>query len=199
MGPASSSSYRSSISPYSGPPLTFGKTMKQTLLFAENEATARDTWATVLSRAGFDVRRAANPQQARDILHSGEIDLAVLDLRLVDDDDPADFSGLEVATDRAFRHIPKILLTAYPVSYEQLRRAVGPAIDDLPSAVAFVDKSEGAEALLVVIRQAFEAWPRLRLSASRVSDQIKVDHSVARRQAHVSYSVAFTFLSLAFW
>jgi hypothetical protein len=90
--------------------------------------------------------------------------------------------------DKAFRHIPKIVLTAFPTSYENLRKALGSALDELPPAVAFVNKAEGPQALLEVIGRALEFWPRLRMSTTKVSEQIKADHSVARQQARLNYT-----------
>lgn len=88
----------------------------------------------------------------------------------MDDEDEKDISGLEVATDEAFRHILKIVLTAFPTSYENLRKALGPTLDELPPAIAFVDKAEGPEALLEVIHHALEIGPRLRISTAKVSE-----------------------------
>jgi CheY-like chemotaxis protein len=172
--------------------------VRNVLLLADNEAEARETWGKVLSDAGYDVRLASNPQQARNILRDTRVDLAILDLRLVDDDDDKDISGLEVAKERAFRYIPKVMLTAFPTSYKNLREALGPTVDELPPTMAFVDKAEGSKALLEVIRHALETWPRLRMSTIKVSEQIKADHKVARLQAGLNYAVAFAISVLGF-
>jgi CheY-like chemotaxis protein len=165
--------------------------MGDVLLLADNEAKSREAWGRVLSDAGYEVRLASNPQEARNVLQDVRVDLAVLDLRLVDDDDETDITGLEIATEKTFRYVPKIVLTAFPTSYENLRRVLGPTVEELPSAIAFVDKAEGPKGLLEVVRRALEIWPRLRLSTAKVSDQIKVDHGVTRKQAKLNYAVAF--------
>jgi CheY-like chemotaxis protein len=172
--------------------------MRNVLLLADNEAKFCETWGKVLSDAGYDVRLASNPQETRNILRDTRVDLAILDLRLVDDKDERDISGLEVATDKTYRHIPKIVLTAFPTSYENLRKALGPAVDELPHAIAFVDKAEGPRTLLEVIRRALETWPRLRMSTTKVSEQIKADHKVARQQARLNYRLAFAISILGF-
>lgn len=172
--------------------------MRNVLLLADNDAEFRETWGTILTNAGYDIRLASNPEQARNLLRETGIDLAILDLRLVDDEDEKDISGLEVATDKTFLHIPKIVLTAFPTSYENLRKALGPAVDELPHAIAFVDKAEGPRALLEVIRRALETWPRLRMSTTKVSEQIKADHKVARQQARLNYRLAFAISILGF-
>jgi CheY-like chemotaxis protein len=161
--------------------------MKSVLLVADNDINSLETWAKVLWKAGYEVRNASNPYQAHQLLENTAVDLAVLDLRLIDDEDENDISGLKIAAVKSFRYIPKVILTAFPISYENLRNILGSSVDELPSAVAFVDKTEGPETLLAVIRQTLETWPRLRVSTIKVSDQIRADHAIARRQATLNY------------
>ena len=172
--------------------------MRNVLLLADNNAEFRETWGKVLTNAGYDVRLASNPQQAQGILRDIRVDLAILDLRLMDDRNEMDLSGFDIATDKAFRHIPKIILTAFRISYENLRKVLGPTVDELPSAVAFVHKDEGPKSLLEVIRHTLETWPQLRMSTTRVSEQIRSDHKIARQQARLNYVVAFAVSILGF-
>jgi CheY-like chemotaxis protein len=169
--------------------------MQKVLLFAENDEKFREVWGEFLRRQGYRVRVAGNPRQARDFLTQLDIDLAILDFRLEDDDNPDDCSGLEVALEKSFRHIPKIILTAHTVSYASLRHLLGMQVDELPGAVAFVNKTEGPDALLRVIQQTLEVWPRLRISSIKVTEQIKSDHEAARKQAGINFrmSQAFSF------
>jgi hypothetical protein len=53
---------------------------------------------------------ASMAKDTRRQLENGEIDLAVLDIRLVDDGDPEGKGGLGIAADRKFGRIPKIML-----------------------------------------------------------------------------------------
>jgi CheY-like chemotaxis protein len=172
--------------------------VRNVLLLADNDERFRRVWGRVLSGAGYDVRLASNSQEARSVLRETRVDLAVLDLRLERDDDETDTSGLEIAADKAFRYIPKIILTAFQTSYENLRKALGLAVDDLPPVIAFVHKDEGPKALLDVIDDVLQAWPRLRMSAIRVSDQIKADYRIARLQAGLNYAIAFAISVLGF-
>jgi CheY-like chemotaxis protein len=172
--------------------------MRNILLLADNDAKFREAWGEALSEAGYDTRLASNPKQAQNLLRETDIDLAILDLRLVEDTDENDASGLEIATDKAFRHIPKIVLTAFPTSYENLRRALGLTPDELPATIAFVDKAEGPNTLLEVVHRALEVWPDLRMATTKVSEQIKGDHRVARKQAKLNYAVAFIVSILGF-
>ncbi len=172
--------------------------MKNVILLADNNAVFRDKWGKILVNAGFEVKYASNPQQARNILQNAGVDLAILDLRLEDDDDENDLSGLDLALEEAFKYTPKIVLTAFKIEYKNLRKALGTSIDELPPTVAFMDKTEGPDALIEVIRYTLETWPKLRMSTLKVSAQIKTDHDVARQQARLNFKVAFTISIIGF-
>ena len=79
-----------------------------------------------------------------------------MDIRLVDDDDEKDISGITLAKDPTFRSIPKIILTNFP-TIETVRDVLGVATDGLPAAVEFLWKAEGTEAMLESVSRSF-AW-----------------------------------------
>jgi CheY-like chemotaxis protein len=166
--------------------------MKEVILFADNDADSRKSWGRILMRAGYDVQLARNPEEARDILDRMEIDVAVLDLRLVDDKDKNDISGLLLAKEEKYRQVPKIILTAFQTGYRNLRDVLGSLMEDIPPAVAFVHKDEGPQALIETIQKTRVFWPRLRLSTAKVSEQIKSDHESTRQQARLNYIATFT-------
>lgn len=165
--------------------------MKKTILLADNQEEDRITWQRVLANAGYDVRLAQDPNEAHKVLQSVSIDLAIIDLRLVDDADPHDVSGLILAKEKSYRHIPKIILTAFDTGYSDLREALGALVDELPPTVAFVRKDEPPQVLVEIVRRTLETWPRLRMALSKVSEQIKSDHDEARLQARFNYRAAF--------
>ena len=165
--------------------------MKEIILFADNDPGSRETWGRFLVNEGYDVRLARNPQEARDILQSVEVDVAILDLRLVDDTDENDVSGLLLAREETYRQVPKIILTAFQTGYKNLRDVLGPLVEGLPPTIAFVHKDEDPQALIEVIQKTHDYWPRLRLSIAKVSEQIKGDHEGARWQARWNYLAAF--------
>ncbi len=123
------------------------------ILLADNLAEARNSRQALLERAGYTVLMAANPQEARDILTHTHVDLAILDLRLEDDHDEKDVSGLTLAQHTA-PSVPKILLTQFP-SIDSVRIALSPTATGGPAALAYVAKEEGPEALLQAVEQAF--------------------------------------------
>ncbi len=161
------------------------------ILFADNNADSRESWGRILTSAGYKVCFACKPDEVRKILQKGEIDLAILDLRLEDDGDEHDISGLHLAKEGSYRQVPKIILTAFQTKYRDLRDVLGNMVEDLPPAVAFVHKNEEAHVLLGVIQKTLDLWPRLRVATSKVVDQIRNDHREAREQARWNYRVAF--------
>jgi len=144
---------------------------KPIILFADNDANFLKTRTEFLRQEGYHVIEAANSTEARQRLGAGGIDLAILDIRLEDDGDERDLSGLWLAKETAEKvptivtsgfmeqMVPKIILTGFP-SYENVREALAPRVGGLPAAVDFVAKQEGPEALLAAIRRALSASER---------------------------------------
>ncbi|RME51176.1 MAG: response regulator, partial [Caldilineae bacterium] len=128
--------------------------MDKVILFADNEPDFLDTRAEFLEKEGYTVIKAYTLEQARRFLGEKHLHLAILDIRLVDDDDEKDISGITLAKDPAFRSIPKIILTNFP-SYQTVRDVLGVAVDGMPSAVEYLFKGEGAEAMLEAVARAF--------------------------------------------
>jgi len=126
---------------------------KGTILFADNDPDFLQARAEFLQEEGYRVIQAANPTEARRLLEQGRIHLAILDVRLVDEDDEKDTSGL-ILTREVARSVPKIVLTDFP-TYEAVREVLGSATDGLPPAVDFLDKKEGSEKLLTAVRRVF--------------------------------------------
>jgi CheY-like chemotaxis protein len=127
------------------------------ILFADNDPDFLQTRCEYLEQAGHHIVTARGPTEARGILSRGNIDLAILDIRLEDDDDEKDASGLILAREVAFS-VPKIILTGFP-SVEAARIALGSRLDGLPPAVDFIDKREGPGALIKAIENALVSLP----------------------------------------
>jgi CheY-like chemotaxis protein len=115
-----------------------GAGCRASILIADNNAQFRSMVEEFLTHEGYATSTASSPAEARQILQCGEIDLAIIDLRLFDDDDAKDVSGLTVAQEISPR-VPKILLTGY-LAVEELR--------DRVQGGTVLSKNEGFEALL---------------------------------------------------
>src|SRR5271157_1848393 len=116
------------------------------ILLADNDGNFRETLAELIENAGFEVVLAASTAEARNALGASHIDLAILDLRLNNDTDSADRSGLLLAEDENFLSVPKILLSAFLPSYDEVME-----FSQLPFAFDLVSKGEGPERLLVSV------------------------------------------------
>jgi DNA-binding NtrC family response regulator len=127
---------------------------EKTILLADNDEDFLAITGEFLEHCGYDVLSVTSPMQARHILSDDHVDLAILDIRLMDDTDEKDKSGIKLAKELVWgRYIPKIMLTRFgSVEY---------AVDSLKSmsgkgspAVDFVTKQEGLKRLLTAVQEA---------------------------------------------
>lgn len=162
---------------------------KATILFADNDPDFLKARTEFLKQEGYEVIWATNPTEARRILERGGIDLAILDIRLVNDQDEKDTSGLDIAKEVA-PQVPKIILTNYP-DYQYVRESLRPQVAGLPAVVDFVAKEEGPEALLQAIKKAIgfvAIWLRQAIDIS--AQQLERDYEEARRQSRMNYGAS---------
>ena len=131
----------------------------KTILFVDNLQKFVLTRKEFLEAEGYRVLTASNPPDAKRLLAHHRIDLAVLDIRLTDDSDENDLSGLELANEIQ-SDLPKIMLTGYP-TWELVRASLGHQFQAPAAAVDFVSKREGLEALVRAIEWQLE-HPDLR-------------------------------------
>ncbi|MBM3299857.1 MAG: DNA-binding response regulator, partial [Deltaproteobacteria bacterium] len=129
------------------------------ILLADNDPVFLTTCAEFLNSAGYRVRKAASPMEVRQILEVARVHLVVLDLRLTNDDDQKDRSGLTLAKEAA-RSVPKLIHTKFP-THQDVREALKLDTTALPPAIDFVDKREGLNGLLTAVKQAFTKHVRI--------------------------------------
>lgn len=128
------------------------------ILFADNDEAFRTTRAQFLT--DYDVVHAGSAEEAEQVLRNQWIHLAILDIRMQDDSEEQDISGLLLAKQDAYRLVPKIMLTGFP-NYRDVREALGPLLDGLPPAVDFIAKQDGPEVILEAVEQAFARYVRI--------------------------------------
>ena len=134
--------------------------MAPTILFADNDLDFLETRQTFLENAGYHVIAATNPNEAKGILEINKIDIAIIDVRLINDKDKNDLSGLALAESVA-PSVPKIILTDH---YEPhlIKKALMLRAGGLHIAVDFVHKEDGMQAMLTSIRRVLEIQSRLK-------------------------------------
>lgn len=176
--------------------------MKPVLLIADNNDNYLTEATHAFEAAGYHVLGASSPQQARNVLEQGQVDLAILDVRLADDSD-MDVTGLEIALDRAFLKVPKIMLTQYGANVQTLAKVLGLAPEKLPYALDFVEKAKGTGVLIEAVRRALRLWPSVRTAAIEVSQQARSDYEIVLTHARRNYNftlcvsiIGFLFIAL---
>ena len=117
---------------------------KKRILLSDNDTDFLKIQEEILINKGFEVITASTSSEARRILDKGSVDIAILDIRLTDDDDDKDITGLLLAKTVA-PAVPKIILTRFP-TYEAVREALGPSIEGLPAAIEFVRSATSGRA-----------------------------------------------------
>ncbi len=131
-----------------------------TILLADNDKNFGKIRAEWLEANGYKVIIAQNPAQAEEFLAKGGIDLAILDMRLTNDNDDSDNSGLNVAKN-ASPSIPKIILTGFP-TYENVREALGVEQGGIPIALEYLSKSDGPQVLISAIEKIVENYLQIK-------------------------------------
>jgi DNA-binding response OmpR family regulator len=129
------------------------------ILLADNDPDFLVIGAEFLERAGYQVVTTNSSQQAGHILEARRIHLAILDLRLTQDDDTKDKSGLALAKEVA-RAVPKVILTKFP-TVPDVREALKLDASATAAAIDFLDKADGMEKLVATVNQIFEQQVRL--------------------------------------
>ena len=84
------------------------------VLLADNDSDYRRSLCGLLVLEGYLVEEAGTPTEALEKLARDHFDLVLADLRLQDDTDINDISGMEVAKRASGIGIPCILVTAFP-------------------------------------------------------------------------------------
>ncbi len=130
------------------------------ILLADNDPDALEIRAEYLASLGYRVFQASSYKEARQRLSDTWIHLALLDLRLTEDTDDQDQSGLLLAQDQEFSATPMIIITKWP-TWEAVRGALGPSQEGQPAAVDFIDKREGLEAMSRAVAHAFDSYVRI--------------------------------------
>ncbi len=126
-----------------------------TILFVENDRDFLDTRAEFLTIAGHEVVKAYTLEQAREKLDNTYVHLAILDIRMRDDDDEKDTSGITLAQDPAYRLIPKIILTNFPSTKDAIA-TLRVQKHGLQPAVNFLKKSDGPDIMIAAVAEVLE-------------------------------------------
>ena len=156
------------------------------ILLADNNPDFLATRKEFLDKEGSQVVVAMDPTETRRILGESNIDLAILDIRLEEDDDRQDASGLIIAKEFA-PLIPKIILTGYP-DWQTARELLREGPSGERAALDYVAKKEGKEVLISRVYQAFKATSK--------KDARELEYLRAQKQRDVTYYLGITLKAL---
>ena len=141
---------------------------KVTILFVDNDDNFLAGRRDRLVEDGYHIISANSPKKTWEILEKNKVDLIILDIRLNDDADERDLSGLKLAKEIAKLQLPIIIMTAYPVPQHivEILRIVG---DTSSLNLDIVGKQEGYEAMSLAISRSltimnFKGKPRKKKS-----------------------------------
>ena len=87
--------------------------MRPVILLMDNILEFLELQANLLEIEGYQILKAETVAKGRKLLAERRIHLALMDIRMEDEDEKEDTSGLQLARDPQFQHIPKIILTAH--------------------------------------------------------------------------------------
>ncbi len=137
---------------------------KQILLADNNLATLQLT-QQFLTHEGYRVLVASTPLEAWRISNEQDVDIILLDVRLENDADENDLSGIRLAESlNGKMATPIIIITSFE-SVKTVRQSLRRSYGLPPPAVDFVSKQEGFEALLLAIQKALLIDQNLLLAA----------------------------------
>ncbi len=132
------------------------------ILMADNDPFFLATRSVYLEQAGHKVIRARNPQEAEYALRHLYLHAAVMDVRLTDDDDGTDESGLALVRHPDFRDIPKLVLTGF-ATVKQANQAMELDEHGRAGAFGYIEKRWPAEEM---VSRVEGLQSRLRINAN---------------------------------
>lgn len=156
------------------------------ILVADNDPVWVRNLSEIIQGAGYSVISAKNPKEAMAIIGNHEADLAVVDLRLEEDTDPNDISGLHVAEDTD-RTVPKIIVSGY-ATISDAAQHLKLDLEGFPTILDFVLKTEVSKRLVPSIQRAMKLKKTLlSVAEGKVATQLNKDYSDARKDAKLHF------------
>ncbi|MEM7115393.1 MAG: response regulator [Chloroflexota bacterium] len=128
---------------------------KASILLADNHPELLEATSENLEEVGYRVVTAASPEEAKERLENEHLHLAILDLRLDDDYDEKDKSGLRVAQSVA-PSLPKLIWTRFTNDFSVVVEALRAEVGELPPAVDFIKKEKKIGGLLKAVERALD-------------------------------------------
>jgi DNA-binding NarL/FixJ family response regulator len=126
----------------------------RSILFADNDQDFLNTRAEFLQSADYRVVKAFTFEQAQQSLEEVWTPVAILDIRLTEDDDEKDLSGLILAKLETCRNVAKIILSGH-LTPEIVRELLRIQRNGRRLAIQVIGKEEDPEALVEAVERVF--------------------------------------------
>lgn len=130
------------------------------IFLADNDVDFLDTRAEFLEQEGYQVIKAYTLADAKKYLQEEWVPLAILDIRLENDDDEKDISGIMLLKADFMRPISKIVLTNFPDA-ALIRELVLAGQSGKSITLNVIAKHEDPDALIQAVREAFAEHVRI--------------------------------------
>ena len=121
--------------------------MKKKILFIENNAEYQEVLTELLEASGYHVTCAKTISEAWELIKNEFFHLMISDIRMEDDQNPLDESGMDWLHENSLADLPKILITAHP-TFEKAEKAFG-------LAEAMVGKTEPVK-IIAKVNEVFD-------------------------------------------
>jgi DNA-binding response OmpR family regulator len=144
---------------------------RKKILLADDIREYRRSVLGFLELEDYLVIEAETPEEAQKMLETEELDLALVDIRMRDNKDTLDMSGLAIAKFASERNIPCIIVTAFPTV--ELARAALRSVDAEPYAQDIITKGSDPQAVLASINSTLKR--RDSKPSKLAADGISVD------------------------
>jgi DNA-binding NtrC family response regulator len=138
--------------------------MKKTILIVDNHDPYRSSLRNGLKLAGYRVLEAKSRQEAIEQLES-KPDLAIVDVRLIDDEDPDDFTGFQLVPE--FKGLPVVILTAHR-NTDSLTKVYN-LPPGTPPPKDFISKMDDIASIVARVQRALNSYRRTALWLRRIS------------------------------
>ena len=135
---------------------------KGRILLVDNELHILEMWKQRLELEGYIVFTASGPVEAKNLIQTTRVHLAIIDMRLADETTENDVSGIKLAAE-IDPLIAKIILTGFP-SIRTMKMAFGIESNGKASVFNYVSKEEGPSSLLQAIKSAFDIQVRMNFN-----------------------------------
>lgn len=128
--------------------------MKKTILIVDNNDPYRTSLRNGLKLAGYYVLEARSRQEAIEQLDS-KPDLAIVDVRLIDDEDPHDNTGFQLVPE--IKNLPVVILTAHPDS--EALKTVYNLPPGTPQPKDFISKTNDMTSIVARVQRVLDSLP----------------------------------------